>query len=604
MSTQPIEKSIVLYKNHPAIVVNIGDKMKIQLKNGETKLVRNKDIKLIHKGPIKNFTELDSNEGELKEAWELLQGQTTNISELAELVYGENTPSSAWSAWLLVSDGLYFHGVPDKILIRTETELNNEIEKRNKKKIQKQEKEEFIERVRCGKILPEDSDNLKEIEALAYGLKPDCSIFKELKYKNTPENAHALLIKLGHWAENYNPYPRRYEVYPHCPSIKLPQIPKNHRQDLTHLESYAIDDEGNKDPDDAISFEDNKIWVHMADVAAMAEANGPLDQEALLRASNLYLPEKIITMLPEEVTTILGLGLSEISPALSIAIGVNPNGDLRCEEITPSLVKVKRITYKEANEKIDDEPFKSLYNVALKFKSWRLDQGGVNINLPEVQIRVQDEQVTISPLVQMKSRDMVSECMLMAGLAAARYAEEHNLPFPYTTQVAPDPVEKPSEMAGMYAYRKKMKPSEIKVSPKAHAGLGLKLYTRVTSPLRRYLDLVAHQQLRNHLMGKAILGPDEILERVGKSEAILSNLRKAERFSNKHWTLVHLSKNPHWKGQAILVGKKGNTGTAIIPELGLETKIQLNRQAELNEEITLSLVRTNIPELMAQFRMQ
>ncbi|HSO79078.1 MAG TPA: RNB domain-containing ribonuclease, partial [Chromatiaceae bacterium] len=110
--------SLVLYKGHPARVLNLGDKIEIGLDKGEIKRVRLKDIDLLHPGPLRHLGELDQAEGAFEEAWELLEGGTTHLRELAELLHGTFTPASAWAAWRLVAEGLWFTGTPEAIQAR------------------------------------------------------------------------------------------------------------------------------------------------------------------------------------------------------------------------------------------------------------------------------------------------------------------------------------------------------------------------------------------------------------------------------------------------------------------------------------------------------
>jgi exoribonuclease-2 len=602
MSHPLLEKSLVLYNNRPAIVLSIAEKLKIQLESEETKLVRIKDIEFLHNGPISSFKELALLKGDIQEAWELLQGETTNITDLSELIFGENTPASAWSTWQLVNDGLYFYGKPEQIHIRPKEETEKEIETRKAKDEDKKNWFDFVERVKGRNVLPEDDRYLKDVVALAYGKKSESKLMRELKFKASPENAHALLLKLKFWNEFVNPYPNRFDLFSQMPPWAIPELPNEHRRDLTHLPAYAIDDEGNKDPDDALSLEDKFIWIHLADVASIINANSPLDQEARSRGANLYIPEGKRGMLPPEATEFFGLGLNETSPSLSIKIYLQEDGNLTCEEIVPSWVKVKRISYSKANELLDTEPFQSLFELSRRFQKVRLSSNAIDINLPEVKISIENDRVVIHPLPQLKSRELVSECMLMAGLAVSQFAKEKEIAFPYVSQLPPDSIESPKGMAAMFAFRKKMKPSKIGTEPKEHAGLGLNMYTRVTSPLRRYMDLVVHQQLRSFLSQKPFLGPEELLERIGRAEAILSSIRMAEHLSNKHWTLVYLMQNPDWEGKGILVDKIRNHGIFIIPELGMETKAQVQKDYELNSELNLKVVDVNLPELLVQFR--
>ncbi|RLW68521.1 MAG: hypothetical protein B6D68_03480, partial [spirochete symbiont of Stewartia floridana] len=92
---------LVLYKQAPAHVKEIGNKVEIVLPGGRTLSVRDKDVVLLHPGPITSLSILDAEipSGQVEEAWELLQGESPSLQELAELVYGRYTPSAAWHSF-------------------------------------------------------------------------------------------------------------------------------------------------------------------------------------------------------------------------------------------------------------------------------------------------------------------------------------------------------------------------------------------------------------------------------------------------------------------------------------------------------------------------
>jgi exoribonuclease-2 len=226
------------------------------------------------------------------------------------------------------------------------------------------------------------------------------------------------------------------------------------------------------------------------------------------------------------------------------------------------------------------------------------------IELPEVKVLVQDGAVTLCPLPPLRSRALVQEAMLMAGEAAARYALEHGIPFPFTTQDAPEGGEFPEGLAGMYARRRTLKRSQQTNVPAPHAGLGLEVYARVTSPLRRYLDLVAHQQLRAYLHGASPLGEQEVLARVGAAEAVTSSMRQAELLADRHWTLVYLLQHPDWRGEGLLVERRERRGTVLIPALGLETRVHLGWELPLNSTVPLALSGINLAELEVYFQVE
>ena len=156
----------------------------------------------------------------------------------------------------------------------------------------------------------------------------------------------------------------------------------------------------------------------------------------------------------------------------------------------------------------------------------------------------------------------------------------------------------------MFARRRSFKRSQVKSGPGPHTGLGLEIYTQITSPLRRYADLLAHQQLRAYLKGTPLLSAAQILERVGAAEAVTGSVRQAERLSNKHWTLVYLLHRPGWQGQGVLVEKRNARGIMLIPDLDLEIQMHLRPDLPLDSTLALRLNAVNLAELDAHFRVE
>ena len=115
--------SLVLYKTRPARVSRVGKKLQIELEGGESLMVRLKDVVLLHPGPLHSLDELQPRTGEVETARELLAGSTTSLAELAELAYGDHTPATAWAAWQLVEDGLFFRGTPQEVEACTAQEV-------------------------------------------------------------------------------------------------------------------------------------------------------------------------------------------------------------------------------------------------------------------------------------------------------------------------------------------------------------------------------------------------------------------------------------------------------------------------------------------------
>jgi exoribonuclease-2 len=385
------------------------------------------------------------------------------------------------------------------------------------------------------------------------------------------------------------------------PKLELPSLPDEPRLDLTHLLAFAIDDEGNEEPDDALSLEGNRLWVHVADVAALVPPDSEADVEARARAATLYLPEGPVPMLPWAAIRRLGLGLEPISPALSFGIDVS-GGEITGVEVVPSWVRVTRLTYRAAEARLEEEPFRALLRLALEHRARRDERGAIAIDLPEVRVLAGGDEVRIEPVVASQSRELVTEAMLMAGEAVAWLALERGLDMPFTTQDPPESDERPNDLAGMYSPRRTMRPSQYSTVAGPHAGLGLEQYVQATSPLRRYLDLVVHQQLRAHVRGEGLLDEQALVERVGATAAVMGSLRRAERLARKHWTLVYLQQHPDWQGQGVLVDMRGRLGTVLIAELDLDPRLHLRGDLELNSLVPMVLRGVDLPRLEAYFR--
>ena len=607
------KQDLVLYKYRPAITGVVGDKIEISFQDGSKRKVREKDILLLAKGPVTSFSQLKEIEGDLEDAWELLQGSDVNFNELVDLIFGKKTPQTALATWQLMLPRDYFkyNGSLLKIEVTSEEDFKAEQAKRIAKEEAEKRWERFLVRLKAQEFSEDDREFYQGIEQLACMTLKKNRALQAINIEQTPENAHRLLLKMGFWTEANNPYPRRFDLPATSASDEVGTLPEEERRDLTHLASYAIDDEGNKDPDDAISIDGDVFWVHVADCAALAPVDSVLDQVARERISNQYLPEKITTMLPPDLVHVLGLGLAETSPAFSFAIKMDDAGDVELIEAVPSWVKVDRLSYGKVDTMMTEEPFASMFEVTQKFRHKRESNGAAVLRLPEVKLKVDVEnnfKVSMRPLPALDSRAMVTDSMLMAGEAIARFCEANDIVIPYASQQLNTSLgnddEQPDGLAGVFASRKKFRRSQMMTSPGSHAGLGMDYYTRATSPMRRYLDLVVHQQLRAFIRGEKLMDLDQILERVSLSEAVSSAIAQSERATNMHWKLVYLLQNPDWSGKGIVVDEFRGRYTVLIPELALDVKISSRDELKMNTEVNVSIIKVNLPERTVQVKIE
>jgi exoribonuclease-2 len=608
-------------------------------------------------GALKNEVPADSFSGsgllaggDIRGAWEILAdspGEGIPLEELAELVWGEFSPQSAWGAYLLLLDGLFFTGEPGAIRARSGAELEAEEKKRAGKERDLRDREAFLERLRARKLdLPADGRFMQDAEALALGKSDKSRTVKEAGLEETPEEAHRLLLETGFWTPLVNPHPQRFGL-PLWPAKALPDPPpEEDRVDLTGLAAFAIDNPWSVDPDDAVSIEvpdpagpARILWVHVADPAASVGFQSPAEREARNRGATFYLPEGTYRMIADEALSYYALGLAERSPALSFKITLDGDGSIADGDVFRSWVSVSRLSYGEADRLAlgtTDSPsvesslaeapagpakpaplpkdtpaiLSALFSLGERNLRRRLAAGAVFIDFPDVHISVRNGEVSLQPIGSYKSADMVRECMLLAGEGAAWWASRkasrllggRRLPFPYIGQETGDlPANPLPGLAGSWQLRKVMRPRNLSLKPSLHQGLGLGLYTQVTSPLRRYTDLLAHQQIRAVLRGDPPLDEDETLLRMGAGEAAMGASVQAERASRAHWTAVYLLDKIGSRWEGVVLEKKGPKAAVIIPDLGLETQVSLKKDAEPNDLVTLSLLSVRIPWMLAVF---
>ena len=618
----PTQNSLVLYKSRPARVKNATrDRLEIETEGGRLRKVRPKDVVPIHPGPVAKVTDLEAPTPveDLPTVWELLRDEeATDLQEVSELLFDAFSPAASWAAWQLVADGLYFRGSPDQLVPRTESEVTEETDLRRERERESERWASFVEQLRSGAArLAEDDDRyLRNLEELAHGKSVRSRVLDELGRGQSPEHAHALLLELGRWSDSHVPYARRLDVTLSPPPDAPVQLPDDgERLDLTHLPAFAIDDEGSRDPDDALSLDQGRVWVHVADVAAVVPADSAVDLEARARGANVYLPDGAVAMLPESHTRQLGLGLAERSPALSYGFGLSSEGELDgAVEIALTWIAAQRLTYAEAQEQIhlsaQLSELKRLMDLA---RRRRQRHGAVFIDWPEVKVRVDTSvdppRISVFPIPSLESRDLVSEAMILAGEAAAAYALQHAIPLPFATQPPPRDVDDAAEdglsgLAAMHALRQRMAPSRVQGSSAPHSALALEAYTRATSPLRRYQDLLVHQQLRSSLTGGDIRDAAEIVERASAAQAVTGSVRQLQRQASRHWTLVFLKQRPDWKGNGVVIDRRRRRSLVVIPELGLEIDMHVDEDAALGSEIPLALGSVDLPRLDAHFRMR
>ena len=630
------KNSVVLYKNDAALVTDSpsGGKFPIQFPTQKagvysTQNVREKDVVLLHEGPASSlkvildkassadFT-MDGTVGkQLSEAHELLISDeatacsSIGFEDLCQLFYGDFSADEAYALYALIRDTLYF-SVSQKdyenqrlvFIPRSQEDINAIKEKADQKGKEEELRAAFIQRLKQKQLIEGDSKYMVDVESLALGKTDKSRTMHDAHMKETPERAHKLLLDTGIWKITRNPYPYRWGLSMHSASESLASPPEEERLEVEG-NSYAIDNEWSTDPDDAVAFDGKYLWVHIADPASTVMPDSSIDKVARERGSTLYIPEGASRMLCEESLEDYALGLKEKSRALSFRIELNEDDTIKDCQVFKTCVNVKRLTYEQADELKDSPELKPLFEIAERNLKRREKSGAVMIQMPEVNISVDPEtkNVSIQEVVHPQSSGMIREMMLLAGEGAARFAFQNGIPFPFVSQEEPDRIDSvPEGLAGQYRLRRCMHRRSVGVTPSMHCGLGLAMYSQVTSPLRRYGDLIAHMQLRAFLDKRPVLDKDTMLMRVAMGEEAAQAAHKAERKSNMHWTLVYLLQNPEWTGKAVCLDTSQKLPLFSIPSLALEVNIAVNGEVSINQEIDVKVSSINLPELTVDFK--
>lgn len=628
------KKSVVLYKNQAALVEDReGDKYLVKYLvspatatgkkavYGEQK-VREKDVILLNSSVCSSLDAVLSSNPEnfkdsITEAWELLTSdestakEAISFSDLCDLACGGLKADDSFAFYKALADGLLFSLNQNEIkngnllfTPRSQKEIDLINQKNYEKEHEAEIRQAFIARLKQKKLnLPEDAKFMGEVEAFALCKTDKSKVMQEAGFSQTIEKAHKLLIDTGIWDYTKNPHPSRFGFSFSSASDQLGPMPDEERVEVPGI-AYAIDSEHSNDPDDAVAFDGSYLWVHIADPASSVTPDSKIDLAARGRGTTLYIPEGASRMLCESCLEDYALGLKEDSRALSFCLKLSDDCQVEECAVLKTKITVRRMTYKEAEEKKESSELKPLFEIARKNKARREANHAVTIQMPEVSITVDKEtkKVTIEADEKYESNGMIAELMILAGEGAAKFAFKNQIPFPFVSQEAPEfPDKIPEGLAGDFAKIKCMRKRSVGITPAPHAGLGLSFYSQVTSPLRRYGDLIAHQQLRAFIDGRRLMPKDEMLEKVAAGDAASIAAKKASRKSDTHWKLVYLLQNPEMTFEGVCIDIRGSEALFLIPSIDMQTTIKGITDVKLNDVRTLKMKKADIPELTADF---
>jgi ribonuclease R len=348
---------------------------------------------------------------------------------------------------------------------------------------------------------------------------------------------------------------RKYDLpteFPKAVADEANRIPKSveqrmleGREDLRNKFIATIDPDDARDFDDAIDVEkiENesgwRLGIHIADVSAYVTPNSALDREARRRGNSVYLPDRVIPMLPERLSN----GVCSLNPGVdrltfSVFIEFDNNGRPKNARFARSVIRsAKRLTYREAYAILQSRPNGELsrrlhtaWELASLLRRKRFEHGSLDLDFPEVKVYVDPngKPIRLERVENDESHQLIEEFMLAANEAVARELRHRSIATIYRVHEDPDPEKlgeyrefilsfgykvgdlshrkevqrflasirgKPEEQALKIGLLKSLKRARYTVQPLGHYGLAKANYLHFTSPIRRYADLVVHRTL-------------------------------------------------------------------------------------------------------------
>ncbi len=384
----------------------------------------------------------------------------------------------------------------------------------------------------------------------------------------------------------------------------------DNRLDLRQVPTITIDPATARDFDDAISLSrDGKgFWnlgVHIADVGHFVRAGSALDTAAHERGTSVYLPDRVVPMLPEVISNgLASLQEGRVRYTLSAFLQFDPEGRRTHSEFARSAILVdKRFTYEQAfdllkhPEKTTTELAASIQSLlsemltlAMMLRERRMRRGALELVMPEVEIELDvDGRVAGAHLAHDdESHQLIEEFMLAANEAVAEHLSERDVAFLRRGHADPEPhklaqfaefvqslgypmeqpqsrfelqrvlawaEDRPERHAVHYGLLRSLKQAAYTIEPEGHFALASENYCHFTSPIRRYPDLQVHRQLTALLEHKA---PRNDLDELELLAAHCTKLERraeaAERDLTRIKLLTHLEGRMNEEFHAVVTG--------------------------------------------------
>ena len=574
-----------------------------------------------------------SEEVDLEFLWECVVGSAEKISfnDLLELYYGDSSFSNDEVLkiyWAINRDTIYFKKVNNSYFPVSKLEVNSklrELEEEERKKEEMSVAVEYFRNLINNKKNVEptktfDKDyfiNLIKNYVIATGSSKRSREAKSFVHQlgiNRIEDATEFLIRIGEWNSNADPDLKRLEETENFSKKSLNEtekilssvFEKDSFVDLTSKEIIAIDDEDTEDIDDAISIDIKsdsiELGVHICNVAYYIRKGSSLDIEARNKGETVYIPDKHIDIFPKELI-IEKFSLFAGQPKLAISLLIQLDKKtykIKEYKFIKSIVSVSRnFSYIEAeNELLKEKKGKELVNIAIALRKKRIMKGAFILQLPELKLKINEDGSINIYRNYMKSipHMIIAELMILTNSLAAKFIKEHNIPSIFRVQSEEIPQEgrELDSNDPLYSIKvvKHLRPSIISTDSESHKPLGLNSYVQVTSPIRRYFDLVVQRQIIGILEGNEWIYDDkELSEIISTVTNGFGERRLKQKNRRKYWLYRYLQDNLDENIKGIISSANETYSSAYLPDFFLEVPIKNHSTKNLKEydEVTLNV---------------
>ena len=584
--------------------------------------------------------QLDENRAtvDLRTLWEYVYEFTDplTLDQIIDIYFGESNRDNIPDEdvlllfWALEKDDTFFDSSDSGYTPRTAAEVEDTLQRKETERRKLVERELAVKWARgILKGVDEKTAEAKYIERYLdlikgyvvyldrYEKSADAKSFLSELGIRSVEDAVEFLIKAGNWNEDKDPLIERLGLRAGFSERLADEVSAmvnrdtgfEGREDLTSAETFTIDDEGTLDIDDAISIqrvsEGFIVGVHISDVASYVARWSQLDEEAKNRGETIYLPEGNIHMFPLDLVR-AKFSLAEGTPkkAISLLVLFDENLKIKDYRFTKSKIHVRRnLSYKNAEETLSRyEHGSKLIDIAFKLRERRMESGAFILELPDLKIKLNESGniKIIKNYMNTTAHRVVTEFMILMNWLAGRFFKANDIPAIFRSQ--PDPISQEAreldEEDPLFPLRavRFLRPSRIGNSPEPHRLLGLDVYVQVTSPIRRYLDLVLQRQLLSYLDGSGLYYTIEELESIFHYvEFGLREKKMVEKSREKYWVFKHLRNLEGEVISGIISSVTGSGASVYLPEYLMEVPISLTSERILNEgeQLKLTVVKAD-----------